>query len=1499
MGVQVPQGPEDIDRLQETAFAEVAERITALYREAQETEAQLDAVLATVPAIIWRWDRAARCTFVNDAWTAVLGRDPTEALGSGWAGSVHPDDVQVFQERCVRAMEEGMPFAAEYRLRRADGTYVTVNDQGRPMAGDPVNGYVGAALDVSAQREAETRERASNALFSAIAVGMGMALGVKDLAGRYILVNEVMARILGASVEDVLGHTDRDLGSPGWEGFVAEDRRIIASGEPLRAERHVLMGDTARSYLAHKSPLRRQDGKIEGIIIVTADVTPEHLRRQRAERLERLARMLAGARRVGEVADVALGEALEALQAPHGALGLPSPDGRALVLERERGYAVKRDAWAHVELDATTPVASAFTTGAPLFFDDAAALLAAFPDLRGQMFPYEACAALPLLGREGPIGVLYAAFDEARTFDAETITFCISVADLVARSLERATLFEAAEDAAAETAVLLRITADLGGAVTMRDVTRVATVSARDAVHADGCLVGLVDPDARIIRYQTDAYPPALIPLLPTSLEPGHSPAGDAVVSGTALAFATSEELLSAYPRLQDLLEQLPFESRLFTPIVGSGEPIGVMVASSRTPGRFGPDDVRLLQAIGRQCGQALERATFYRDARSAVARAAALRSATLSLAATFTTEAASDAIMAEGLGLLDATLGGLAVLDRDASVLRPVRWSGIPEELVQGLTDIPLDADTAGTDAVRSQRPAYLSLADMQAADPDGAARAKELGIGSLAVLPLVSGGTVVGVVGLGFPAEAAPAPEDQALLEAFAERAAATLQRTHLLESERQARRELEGALSRLSRLQSVTTALSLAVRVDEVARVVLDATSNALGGTGGSTFVSDGKVLRRIATLGEGETGYAETLTVDARISVCEAFRTGNVVWVPSHEEWVGRYPDGAAPFAGRALSVIAIPFVLEDRVLGSMAVVFDKERSLTRAERRLARTIGQQAAQAIERARLYEAERHRSLQVERLQRVATELAVSAMPEEIAHVLVSTGVEAVGAQAGIVLIEDDEGAITIIGASGFPETLLAPIRTTSSDAPLPGNDVIRSRLPSFLRSPEEIAARYPDHDPSGPNLAEAAWATLPLLVQGTAIGAVHLSFATPQSFSAEQVGELAMMVGEAAKAMARARSSEREREASLVLQESLLPRDLIVAWNGAEVATRYRAGAEHLEVGGDWYDVIELPNGRLGVSIGDVVGRGLHAAAAMGQLRSALRAIALDCGGPAATLEGLDRFATASPGTELATVVYGELDPASGEFCYACAGHPPPVARIDGVTEVLDAGRSPLLAAGFLGPRTESVRTLPPGSTVVLYTDGLVERRGETFDRGIDRLVDAMGAADGGDLDDLCDALSLRLLEGPQRDDVAFLCLRVGEPGSVFSTTFPAEPSALRDLRLGLRDWLEARSVDPVDIESSVLAVNEAAANSIEHGYRDGGAGPVDIQARLDDGALVVAVRDRGRWRDDPPEPSRGRGIAMMQMLMDAVEVQHGTLGTSVRLRRRVQHGVPDAP
>jgi Stage II sporulation protein E (SpoIIE) len=238
---------------------------------------------------------------------------------------------------------------------------------------------------------------------------------------------------------------------------------------------------------------------------------------------------------------------------------------------------------------------------------------------------------------------------------------------------------------------------------------------------------------------------------------------------------------------------------------------------------------------------------------------------------------------------------------------------------------------------------------------------------------------------------------------------------------------------------------------------------------------------------------------------------------------------------------------------------------------------------------------------------------------------------------------------------------------------------------------------------------------------------------------------------------------RTAARDFGVALRLQLSLLP-DVVPDVAGADVAVRYRPGTKGLEVGGDWYDVVDLGDGRAGVCVGDIVGRGLNAAVVMGRLRSALSALAVTGAGPAGVLRGLERFVQHTDATGFATVAYAEVDPCAGRMRYGCAGHPPPlVVGPDGDATFLDEARGTPLGTFADLNYDEAEATLPAGAVLVLYTDGLVERRDEPIDRSLERLrVLAAGHA-GESAGELADAL-LGAFAGAPADDVAVLCLRV---------------------------------------------------------------------------------------------------------------------------------------
>ena len=276
-------------------------------------------------------------------------------------------------------------------------------------------------------------------------------------------------------------------------------------------------------------------------------------------------------------------------------------------------------------------------------------------------------------------------------------------------------------------------------------------------------------------------------------------------------------------------------------------------------------------------------------------------------------------------------------------------------------------------------------------------------------------------------------------------------------------------------------------------------------------------------------------------------------------------------------------------------------------------------------------------------------------------------------------------------------------------------------------------------------------------------------------------------------------RAREAE-EREIAIGLQRALLPGTLVVP-AGVSVAARYEAASAALEVGGDWYDVFPLADGRVALTVGDVVGHGLAAAAAMGQLRTALAALARYTDSPGELLTRLDAFVATTDTTDFATVCYGVLDPATGVFEYASAGHPPILlVSANGETRWLDEAQSPPLCGDDEHRAPQATVILEPGSLLVLYSDGLIERRGELLTDRLDRLKSAGRSLVGLPIADVCDQLVVALgVETSREDDVAVLAVQFNPLArGGFHLVFPAEPGELRKLRASMRDWLDERDI-----------------------------------------------------------------------------------------------------
>jgi serine phosphatase RsbU (regulator of sigma subunit)/anti-sigma regulatory factor (Ser/Thr protein kinase) len=396
------------------------------------------------------------------------------------------------------------------------------------------------------------------------------------------------------------------------------------------------------------------------------------------------------------------------------------------------------------------------------------------------------------------------------------------------------------------------------------------------------------------------------------------------------------------------------------------------------------------------------------------------------------------------------------------------------------------------------------------------------------------------------------------------------------------------------------------------------------------------------------------------------------------------------------------------------------------------------------------------------------------------------------------------------------------------------------------------------------------------------------VWVELAEQRLFTLEDQTLLTVLAGRLGQGLQRVQQLDQHRETALALQHAILgPANLPGGF-----AVRYQPASSPLQVGGDWYDVVELDDGRTALIVGDCVGHGLAAATVMGQLRSACRALLLEHPSPQAALSALDRFAARLPGAACTTAFCGVLDTRTGELTYSSAGHPPPIlVHGDRTARTLEDGRSIPLGLRPDRVRPEARVVLPPRTTLLLYTDGLVERRSQSLDFGISRVTDLVQDRSGSALDDLASEIMSRLTpDGGYQDDVALLLYRQPTP---LHLDFPAEVGELAGTRTALRNWLQRAQVDPDQTQDVLIAAGEAVANAIEHGHRDGRVGTVTLRATAMADSLHVTVVDTGAWKTPRPgaDLTRGRGVKLMRALMQDVSIHPDATGTTVQMYSRI--------
>ncbi len=481
-----------------------------------------------------------------------------------------------------------------------------------------------------------------------------------------------------------------------------------------------------------------------------------------------------------------------------------------------------------------------------------------------------------------------------------------------------------------------------------------------------------------------------------------------------------------------------------------------------------------------------------------------------------------------------------------------------------------------------------------------------------------------------------------------------------------------------------------------------------------------------------------------------------------------------------------------------------------------------------------------------------------------------------------AAVLLLDAEGSALVATAARGIEEEVRQGVR-------IPLHKGFAGRIAADARP--VILDRVDETTVANPLLIAKgirAMAGVPLIDSGELVGVLHVGAISDREFGTDDV-ELLQMVADRVTGATRARLAATERDAALALQRSLMPSRLPEI-AGLDLAARYVPGGGK-GIGGDWYDVFTLSGGWVGVVIGDVSGHGLHAAVIMGRLRSALRAYALESPDPAEVLRRLDaKLLHFEPG-EMATVQFALIDPSFNRITVSSAGHLPPVVAAPGGP---GAGLADIIADPPLGvrpgiPRRSTEVPFPAGGVLCFYTDGLVERRGESIDTGLDRLLQSVRPAhsEAVAVEVMAHLVGVTVAE----DDIALLAVhrKVEGPSEPLVLHLPAEPEALARLRSAARRWLAANGAEEEEVDEILLAVAEASTNVVEHAYGPSG-GELAVLFELADGVVTITVRDHGRWREARGE-NRGRGLLIMERCADDVRIHRDADGTTVVLRHAI--------
>jgi PAS domain S-box-containing protein len=574
--------------------------------------------------------------------------------------------------------------------------------------------------------------------------------------------------------------------------------------------------------------------------------------------------------------------------------------------------------------------------------------------------------------------------------------------------------------------------------------------------------------------------------------------------------------------------------------------------------------------------------------------------------------------------------------------------------------------------------------------------------------------------------------------------------------------------------ARLHKLTIAFASEITRSGAVAALLDQSVAGLGADAGAVGLLNeaGDEIELVGSVGYTATGIEDwqRFPLDADVPMSIAVRTGEPIWTESASELRDRY-SGLSEVNVLFSSLAVIPLAIEGRPFGAIALSFTSRHLFDDEEQIFLLTAAQHAAQTFDHARVYEDQRRAAQRLSFLAAASELLSGSLDPDTTMQNLADLAIRELGDWCAIDLADDEDGLRNVATAHVDPELvrLASELRErypVDPDSPTGAPNVIRTgKSELYEQIPDEMlaaAAQGEEHLKMMREIGLESGMVVPLAARGRVLGAITFVSSSPDRHFGEADLELAEdLARRAGLAIDNAMLFRHEHDAAVTLQRSLLPESL-PELAGVQFAARYLPAAPGLEVGGDWYDVTVLDDGRAALTIGDIAGRGVNAAAVMGHVAGVLRAFVLDGKAPDEVVRRTNRVMRESAQPQMATAVQLELDLESGQLDYVRAGHPPALLRLpDGTIEKLAGkGTQPLGVFDDLDCRTHRV-DFPPGSLLLLYTDGLIERSDRDFDEELANLAEAL-AQGPADAEACLRSLAERFSPETIPDDVAMLAV-----------------------------------------------------------------------------------------------------------------------------------------